>query len=57
MPPFNKDAVKLQVCGCNFIEKESLSQVFPVNFPEFFRAPVFKEHLQWLLLKQAAPCV
>ena len=34
----------------NFIKKETLTQVFSVNFGKFLRTPFFKEHLWWLLL-------
>ena len=37
-------------CACNFIKKETLVQVFPVNFAKFLRTPFFTEHLWWLLL-------
>ena len=36
--------------GCNFIKKESLAQVFSVNFAKFPRTPFLIEHLRWLLL-------
>ena len=43
--------IKLQAEACNFIEKETLAQVyFPVNFPKFLRTPFLTEHLRWLLL-------
>ena len=35
---------------CNFIKKETLEQVFPVNLAKFLRTPFLKEHLWWLLL-------
>ena len=37
--------------ACNLIKKESLAQVFPVNFTKFLSTPFFTEHLMWLLLK------
>ena len=40
--------IKLQ--ASNFIEKETLAQVFPVNFSKFLGASSSTEHLQWLLL-------
>ena len=36
---------------CIFIKKESLAQVFPVNFAKFLRAPFLTEHLRWLIAK------
>ena len=36
--------------GIFFIKKETLAQVFSVNFAKFLRTPFFTEHLQWLLL-------
>ena len=39
--------IKLQA---NFIKKETLARVFPVNFVKLLRAPFFIEHLWWLLL-------
>ena len=47
---FNKVA-GLGPQACNFINKETLAQVFPVNFAKFLRTPFFTEHLRWLLLK------
>ena len=38
--------------ACNFIKKETLAQVFPVNSAKFLRIPFFSEHLWWLLLNQ-----
>ena len=35
---------------CNFIKKETLAQVFLVNFVKFLITPFFIEHLGWLLL-------
>ena len=37
--------------NCNFVKKIPQSRVFPLKFTKFLRAPCFKEHLQWLLLK------
>ena len=42
--------LKLQAEACNFIKKETLAQVFPVNSAKFSRTAFFTEHLQWLLL-------
>ena len=39
--------IKLQA---NFIKKETLAQVFPVNFVKLLRTLFFIEHLWWLLL-------
>ena len=33
-----------------FIKKETIAQVFPVNFAKFLRTPFLIEHLRWLLL-------
>ena len=44
---FNKVAGLL---ACNFIKKETLTQVFSVNIMKFLRTAPFIEHLQWLLL-------
>ena len=35
---------------CNFIKKETLAQVFPVNFAKFLRTLSPTEHLWWLFL-------
>ena len=35
--------------ACNFINKETLAQVFSCEFYEFLRTPFFTEHLLWLL--------
>ena len=37
--------------ACNFIKKETLAQVFPVEFAKFLRTPFLTEHLRWLLLQ------
>ena len=36
--------------ACNFIKKETLAQVFSVDFVKFLITPFFIEHLGWLLL-------
>ena len=41
---FNKVA-SLRPKACNFIKKETLPQVFLVNFAIFLRTPFLKEHL------------
>ena len=38
--------------GCNFIKKETLAQVFYVNFVKLLRTPFSIEHLWWLLLQR-----
>ena len=35
-----------------FIKKRLWHRCFPMNFAKFLRAPIFTEHLRWLLLKQ-----
>ena len=45
--------VFLKICrpqGCNFIKKETLSQMFSCEFCEVFKNIFFIEHLWWLLL-------
>ena len=42
--------IKLQAEACNFIEKETLAQVFSCEFWEIFKNTFFIEHLSWLLL-------
>ena len=42
--------MKLQANVGNFIYKEILAQVFPVNFAKFLKTPFLTEHLRWLLL-------
>ena len=37
--------IKLEASACNFIKKEILTQVFPVNFVKFVRTPFRTEHL------------
>ena len=37
---------------CNFIIKETLVQVFSVNFAKFLKTPFFTEHLWWLHLSK-----
>ena len=39
------------LCLSLFIKKETLAQVFSVNFVKFLRTPFSIEHLLWLLLK------
>ena len=41
---------RFQKNACNFIEKETLAQVFPVKFAKFLRTPSPTERLRWLLL-------
>ena len=47
---FNK-VTGLRPEACNFIKKETLVQVFPVEFAKFLRTPFLTEHLRWLLLQ------
>ena len=45
--------LKLQALGlrpATLLKRETLAQVFPVNFAKFLRTPFFTEHLWWLLL-------
>ena len=42
--------IKLQANVGNFIYKETLAQVFPVNFAKFLKTPFLTEYLRWLLL-------
>ena len=44
--------IKLQACGiaCNFIKKETPTQVFSCEFSEMFKKTFFTEYLRWLLL-------
>ena len=42
--------IKLRAKVGNFIYKETLAQVLPVNFAKFGRTPFLTEHLWWLLL-------
>ena len=42
--------IKLQANVGNFIYKETLAQVFPVNFAKFLKTSFLTEHLWWLLL-------
>ena len=37
--------------ACNFIEKETLAQVFSCEFCEISKNTFFREHLRWLLLE------
>ena len=43
--------IKLKAEACNFIKKETLAQVFLVNFAYFLRTTFLTEHIQWLPLK------
>ena len=43
--------IKLKAEACNFIKKETLAQVFLVNFANFLKTPFLTEHIQWLPLK------
>ena len=36
--------------ACNFIQKETLTQVLSFEFCEFLKTPFLTEHLRWLLL-------
>ena len=38
--------------ACNFIEKETLAQVFSCEFWEISKNSFFTEHFRWLLLKR-----
>ena len=41
--------IKLQAQTCSFIKKETLAQVFPVNFAKFLRTLFFNYvYLAWL---------
>ena len=42
--------IELQAQACNFIKKEALAQMFPVNFVQFLRTPFYIEHFWCLLL-------
>ena len=42
--------LKLQAKVSNFIYKETLAQVFPVNFARFLRTNFLTEHHWWLFL-------
>ena len=42
--------IRLQVKACNFIKKETLTQVFSCEFGEIFKNTFFIEYLWWLLL-------
>ena len=42
--------IKLQTGACNFITKETLTQLFSCEFYEVFRNTFFIEHLWWLFL-------
>ena len=47
---FNKVA-SLRPEPCNFLQKETVAQVFPVNFVKFLRSSFIKEHLWWQFLE------
>ena len=36
--------------NCNFIKERLQHRCFPVNFAKFLRAPLFTEHLHWLIM-------
>ena len=40
---------KVAGLACNFIKKRLWYMCFSVNFTKFLRAPLFTEHLRWLL--------
>ena len=42
--------IKLQTSACNFTKKETLAQVFPVNFAKSLRAPSLQDTSGRLLL-------
>ena len=45
--------IKLQASGLRpaaLLKKRLWHRCFPVNFAKFLRAPIFIEHLRWLLL-------
>ena len=41
---------------CQICKKETLTQVFPVNFAKFLRTLFYKEHFRWLLLLMQCCC-
>ena len=41
---------KVVDAASNFIEKETLEQVFSCEFCEIFKSTIFVEYLRWLLL-------
>ena len=43
--------LKLQAEACNFIKKETLTQVFCCEFSKFLRTTFLKEHLRCMLLE------
>ena len=43
-----------KVEACNFIEKETVAQMFSCELYTFFKNTLFVEHFQWLLPKKAA---
>ena len=48
--PWDYFLINLQVEACNFLKKETLSQVFSCEFREISKNTFFTEHLRWLLL-------
>ena len=42
-------SIKLQASTCNFIEKETLAQVFSCEFCEILKKTFLTDNLQWLL--------
>ena len=45
---------KVAGLACNFIKKETLPQVFPVNFAKFLRIPFSQSTFGRLLLKESS---
>ena len=45
--------IKLQASGCNFIKKDSLTQVFSYEFCEIFKNTFSTEHLQTAASEEA----
>ena len=45
---------KVADLACNFIKKETLPQVFPVNFAKFLRIPFLQSTSGRLLLKESS---
>ena len=45
---------KVAGLACNFIKKENLPQVFPVNFAKFLRTPFLQSTSGRLLLKESS---
>ena len=46
---------KVMLLACNFLRKETPTQLLPVSYATFLRTPFLIEHLQWLLLLTAEP--